>query len=296
MDHNFYNKRRPKPRTYSVATEKLSTVPLFRVREDTGELDFEGSGVLLTFRNRHFLGTAAHVVDFPAGHSVHIGACSPAISLVGRTFQRNERGKPESEAIDFAVTELTVSEANALAEDSLFIPLDPATPYKPRFKHLHYRLTGFLADDNHANISKSTLSANGLRIIVKKDHTSLDHHPVRKLNKGWYVCGIYDAQKTISENWDHNQKPKSFKGFSGGSFFLDDPFCPGMFIQFAGIILECTGQDLKGRTILTGIGARAILDMLRHWYPDIEPALSSNHKSNILYTPQPVIYVLNKVS
>jgi hypothetical protein len=267
MDIYLQNNRRCETLNYSPAKKKLPAVPILRVREDTGLLDFEGSGVLLTYRNRNFLGTAAHVVDFPAGHSAIVGACSPAIKLIGKTFQRNERQKPDSKAIDFAVTELTGTEASALAVVSRFIPLDPATPYQPRYKHLCYALTGFLANDNFADNSHSMLSANALQINVRRDHRSLEHDRVRKVNRHWYVRGIYDTDSARFENGSRNRRIESFKGFSGGSFFLDAPFCPGVFNQFAGIILECTGPDCHGQRILTGIGARAIIDMLRHWYP-----------------------------
>jgi hypothetical protein len=291
MDSYLRIKRNPDRQTYPLATGKLSTVPIVRVREDTGLLDFEGSGVLLTYRNRHFLGTAAHVVDFPEGHSAIVGACSPAIKLFGKIFQRNERHKPDSEAIDFAVTELNGTEASALAVDARFVSLDSATPYEPRYKHLCYALTGFLANDNFADNSRSMLSANALQISVRRDHRSLKHDRARKANSHWYVEGIYDPQDARFDTWSPNQRPKSFKGFSGGAFYLDDPFCPGVFNQFAGIILECTRPDCRGQRILTGIGARAIIDMLRHWYPDLEPAPIREPKSYILHTPQPVIYV-----
>lgn len=296
MDTYLHDKRRPERRTYPLATGKLSTVPIFRVREDTRLLDFEGSGVLLTYRNRHFLGTAAHVVNFPEGHAAVIGACDPAIKLFEKTFQINERNKPDTKEIDFAVTELTGTEANALAVDSRFIPLDPATPYQPRFRHVHYGLTGFLAEDNHADNSESVLSANALRISITRDHSSLAHHSVRKHNKHWYVSGVYDPKKARFDNWSPNQRPKSFKGFSGGAFYLDDPLCPGIFNQFAGVILECTKPDCRGQRILTGIGARAIIDMLRKWYPDLDPTPNPEHKLFTLYNSHPGIYVPNRMT
>jgi hypothetical protein len=64
---------------------------------------------------------------------------------------------------------------------------------------------------------------------------------------------------------------KNFHGFSGGSIFVEEPFLPSVFREFDGITLECIPYKgvRSGRRLFKGIGARAIIDMLHNWYPDL---------------------------
>ena len=249
-----------------MASRKVSTVPIYHLRN--GVLDFEGSGVLLTYKNRHFLGTAAHVVDLEEGHSACIGGCNPPVSLIDRFFQTNDRHGSLADSIDFAITELHKDEAQKLADIYKFVSLDPTEPYKPRFEHLHYQLTGFLAVDNYTTSDGRRITANALSIVATRDDVcQIRFQPERFSKKDWFIAARYDHQRSIFDTAEFNKPIKDFRGFSGGSFFLDDPFCPGVFRQFAGVILECKQGPQRRKASFIGICARAICDMIGHWYP-----------------------------
>jgi hypothetical protein len=262
-------------RAYQCTSEKATTVPIYL---DLDEIDFEGSGVLLTYGSRHFLGTAGHVIDNGHGKPPILGGCQRAISL-DKSFIRN---KPEAgltaqfDPIDFAVTELTALEAQLLTERFRFVSLDPTTPYQPLTNRLRYQVMGFLAADNSADNRNDKLTANALRLQITKDHTPLIHDARRKAHKHWYVSGYYDPKKTHFEGCEQFKGLKDFHGFSGGAISHEEPFVPGVFREFAGITLECKTYK-HGRFLFTGIGTRAIIDMLHKWYPDTpEPQKSTN--------------------
>lgn len=269
VNRTINNTLRAKPeakvRPYAVASRKVSTVPIYHLRK--GVLEFEGSGVLLTYKNRHFLGTAAHVVDLEEGHSACIGGSNPPVSLIDRVFQRNDRCGSLADSIDFAITELHKDEAQKLAEIYKFVSLDPTEPYKPRFEYLHYQLTGFLADDNHTSSDGSRITANALSIVAKRDDVRQIRFQSERFSKQqWFVAALYDHRRLIFDKPEFNKPIKDFRGFSGGSFFLEDAFCPGVFKQFAGVILECRQTVRNQKAAFVGVCARAICDMIAHWY------------------------------
>jgi len=75
-------------RHYPKTSEKINTVPLFVKRGGFQDIDFRGSGTLVTFGGRYFLCTAAHVLGENEKHDLILGGCSPAIPLT-RPFMRN---------------------------------------------------------------------------------------------------------------------------------------------------------------------------------------------------------------
>ena len=263
--------------SYTPSNEKTACVPIFRILANE-ILDFEGSGVLLTYGTRHFLGTAAHVLDHRHREGASdlgfvIGGAKPPIPI-SRDVQRNalENGVHQrNDAVDFATTEILRPEAERLTERFKFVPLDRATPYRHVPERLHYQLMGYPSKDNCVH-DQRCLSANALRMSIAVRNNALAHDVHRKQNQHWFVAGIFDpARLEASDNGSSAGGIRSFSGMSGGAIFIEEPYLPRVFREFAGITLECTPYKNRGagRFLFVGIGTRAVIDMLHNWHPDL---------------------------
>jgi hypothetical protein len=249
--------------------EKTATIPLFRHRAD-GAPEFEGSGVLVTVGNRQFLVTAAHVADENTRHHIIVGGAHKPFPI-RRPFYRNSSGHSHSVDLDVAVAELSHSEQRTLLEtESIqFINLDPNRSHNAKYLSCRYQVWGYLAKRNETSAPSWLLPANGLRVEIVRDHSVLLHDRQRMMNRSCFIAGTYRASETHFEGTNGGFKPTTpehFKGFSGGALFSEEPFCPGIYRQFAGICLEAKRRKGGREIAITGLNATTLCSVIQEWF------------------------------
>lgn len=259
---------------------KPIVVPLYC--SEAGITTHQGTGILLTSGNRQFLGTAHHVVGSGKEHTL-IAACPEPFRLGEFFYPIPEPDSPmKTDLHDLALTELSREQSERLMACSRFLPLDTDTPLHPLGGDRQFlRAFGFLGDDND-NLPKIGMTANGLYLDMVNCQNSLSHDH-RKQWKNAFIAGYYRPDVFGGLKPEFRGK-RRYGGMSGGALFYGDPACPGLFSEFAGMLISVK-VDKRGRALFIALRTRIILEYLHRWFPglpELKPPTQSIFRQSYL--------------
>ena len=252
-------------RSYEQTTQKQYTVPVAHFIPPK-TVDHEGSGVLLTYGTRHFVGTAAHVLDDGGYHHALVGG-SEKVLVIHRPIQATKL-PPElprdQDPVDFGYVELSVAEASQMTDRCKFYPININERYPSEEEiaaggHM-YRIEGYPARDNPSDMDRAAIAANMLQIELEEYPEYLGHLSDKKDNRNWFIALRYNPQ-------DLDGSIPSFAGFSGGSIWR---WGANGYSEFAGIIIEAHWIKKRRQAVIVGLRSQAVRDLIRRWMKDHE--------------------------
>lgn len=191
------------------------TVPLFR-RIGDGVLDFEGSGVLVRFRHRHFLVSAAHVFD-----ALHEGVFLLAegrnkYPLINQPVLTNPPPrKPRAyDDTDIGFVHLEQEEVEALGQANFF-HLDDVETQTDDYSH-EYIAVGYPERDQQ-RIGVEYSFQLGPR-SYRAPEAEPKHYRRSKTNTSTHLLMAYNQNRIEGPNGVVGTGP-SMKGYSGGGIW-----------------------------------------------------------------------------
>ncbi len=260
-ERNWPNRRM----NYVPTSERVQCVPLYGVIDPkTDEVEFFGTGTLLRYRDRHIIGTAAHVIERDRKFLLLIAGPETPLCLNGSaqvTPLRSGRTR-QTDPLDFCAIDLDDEHVEALLTRCDFIDVEtdavrdiPPVPFP-------HKIMGYPEDGNDPKRDRKLLPANGLRLDVMEDRDIIQHGPDDDYREhpSWYLGLRYDPRNL--EPQDQQPKVKTVHGFSGGPAWRTDG---SNLIGFAGIITEGPEPLKSGERLLYAVRARAICDLLERW-------------------------------
>lgn len=252
---------------YPVAQSKLFVVPLFSGDSEGREFIPGGSGVLVTYGSRSFLCTAGHVVGRRTTHSIWVGGVNPPMPI-SSSFTRNRTADTERDPIDFAALELSHREVGQLSAFFSFYNLCTSKIDLHALNCSTYKLIGYV--QRHNTQQEMSLPANALGFEVRSCRKLLSHDRQRRKEAGWYIAATHDPGSPLLQLSSDFKGFNDFSGLSGGAWLCEEPHTERCYVRLAGISLAVVPLR-RGRVQFIGLGARAMTDMLCHWFSGLRP-------------------------
>ena len=197
-----------------------SVVPVFRA-DPMFAPTFEGSGVLAILDDRHYLVTAAHVLDAMTDGGVHLlaeGRETQPLSPTMHLTVASTSGRRTSDLVDLGLVPLKAEEVDALGRTN-FIRVQMRVASTGQRWHLRYLLLGFPTKDQLRFDDELLYRVAGT------------YYTAAELSTGKYKAAGLDPEECISIEFNDRRiagpkgrggKP-NFSGMSGGGIWEINP-------------------------------------------------------------------------
>lgn len=245
-------------------------------RRTNGATEHEGTGILLTAGNRHFLCTAAHVLGSEEDHGLFVANPVPFPLGVFRCEDPKPGAPIAKDLCDLAFTELSWEEASMVSVGSRFLTLDTDTPWVPLGGDRPFlRAFGFLGDDNGC-MPNNKVTSNAFYLDMELSENSLNHDAERKEWKKGFINGYYDPG-VVGQIKEEFRGCRRYGGLSGGALFYRDLGCPWLCTELAGMLIRAQ-VDKRARVLFTALRTRFIIEALHRRFPglpELQPPIPS---------------------
>ena len=245
----------------------LECVPLYAMKNPKiGDVDFLGTGTLVSVQGRDLLVTAAHVIQNENTYVLVVAGPEEPIFINGSALLTpiHEGLTRESDPLDFCAIRLTSDDAKVLRARCRFVEWDYEALLDLPIVGCPHRLMGYSDTDSVPNQRMKTLPVNCMRVDVMEDRRVVQHAPWpgMKAHPTWHIGMRYDPRPLEPQH--KRPKIKSFHGCSGGAIWRTDG---NQIMGFAGIVVQCQSPKPRptGERIIFGFRAKAMNDLLMHW-------------------------------
>lgn len=245
---------------YSTTEDYITCLPMYELQnpaEDT--VVFLGTATLGRFGTKHFILTAAHVIDerrvlLLRGPDDVIYINRPRI--VSRLRPKLTRF---TDPIDLGVVHLQPDEIKKLSASCRFVDFETEAVCDIPAEPCSHRIEGYSESNNIPDVHSRSLPAFRQRVDMKEDPNILIHaHEQDYKDHPHFFLGLrYDPRDL--EGSSSQPKVDTFHGFSGGAIWRTEG---KVVIGFAGMVTEGAPPRRTGECLLFGIRAGFIRERL----------------------------------
>lgn len=260
-----------------------SIVPFYA--EQNGEPKQCGTGVLLQIADKHFVLTAAHVLDLRHRHNLPLGISNGVGGHSLIPFQQipitasaiPESGDRNDDCFDIGVGELPQSIVEELRLGKQFLHLRDIDPYDKQERTSWYFLLGFPSAANPTNVQARVVSYHGFAYGCQL--YSGDRGELPRFNRDVEIALDFGHLRKKDEDGNPIEAPPP-RGLSGcGIWRLAEP---GVSIaswnsgekRLVGI-QHTWNKDLQ---VLRGTRINYVFRLIRRKYPELLPAFRLNYE------------------
>lgn len=252
--------------TNQITPTPLCTAPLYWQSEDS--IEFVGSSTLVECKDASFLVTCGHCARFRGmqSHSLLVGGSKPFQILrpLLATSQHQDHDSPYR-MIDLGIVRLTEAERQNLSCRFEFVPETAIEGSGGAFPFSNFAVVGYPGIEGVPNLFRkdtSSLTSNIACLPANLDQSfrcrAIDAEP------SWFLRLEFSRYMPYLRNCGF--KLRKLDGFSGGPILRS--LKPDGW-SLAGISVETTSPQRKKFTLI-GISARAVKDVIVHWWDQLD--------------------------